>query len=115
MATRNIIESDLSGNADATTVTFGLKDTWYEIDLTEEEQKELEAALRTYIESGRRTLPKETARKRQVPETTPEEREQIRAWARKQGYELADRGRIPKHIRKAYAEAHGQSWNVSTS
>ena len=38
MAIRNIVESDISGKPDAATVTFGLGDTWFEIDLTDEER-----------------------------------------------------------------------------
>ncbi|MFD7661329.1 histone-like nucleoid-structuring protein Lsr2, partial [Streptomyces sp. NPDC059788] len=39
--------------------------------------------------------------------TTVEEREEIREWAREQGYEVNERGRIPKKVKKAYDEAHG--------
>lgn len=107
MATRNVIESDLSGKVNASTVTFGLNGSWYEIDLTQDEQEQLEKVLQTYVASGRKTLAKDTLRKRQVPETTPEEREEIRAWAINEGYDLAQRGRIPKKIMRAYDEAHG--------
>ncbi|WP_199240253.1 histone-like nucleoid-structuring protein Lsr2 [Kribbella orskensis] len=31
---------------------------------------------------------------------------QIKAWARLNGYEVADRGRVPGRIRDAYNEAH---------
>lgn len=105
MAIRQVVESDISGKADATTVTFGLKDMWYEIDLTPEEEKKLEQALKGYVKAGRKAQ-KRAEKKRVVPETTPEEREEIRAWAKDQGYELADFGRIPKHIFAAYQEAH---------
>ncbi|WP_030568505.1 histone-like nucleoid-structuring protein Lsr2 [Streptomyces aureocirculatus] len=105
MAIRSIIESDLSGKPDATTATFGLGDTWYEVDLTAEEQKKLEDALKPYLKVGRKA--EKTASKKQVvPDTTAEERDRIREWARKEGYEFAERGRIPKKVMKAYDEAH---------
>ncbi|MFJ9900530.1 Lsr2 family protein [Streptomyces sp. NPDC091280] len=106
MAIRSIIESDLSGKPDAATVTFGLGDTWYEVDLTAEEQKGLEAALKSYLEVSRKAgapAPK----KRVVPKTTAEERDKIREWAKKEGHDFAERGRIPKAVMKAYDEAHG--------
>ncbi|MFD2794600.1 histone-like nucleoid-structuring protein Lsr2 [Promicromonospora vindobonensis] len=109
MTVRNVVvvESDISGKPDAGTVVFGLADTWYEIDLTDEEQKDLERVLKTYREAGRRASKKTGDR---VPsDTTPEEREQIRIWARAQGYDFADRGRIPKRIYSAYREAHKES------
>lgn len=107
MAIRNVVESDLSGKPDAATVTFGLGNTWYEIDLTPEEQKELEAHLKTYVKKGRKADKKPT--NRFVPETTPEEREEIRAWAKEQGYKVAEFGKIPNKIYRAYQEAHGKT------
>ena len=104
MATRSVVESDISGKPGAVTVTFGLTDTWYEIDLTDEEKKKLEETLKTYLSKGRKAT-KTAEKKRLVPETTPEEREQIRAWAKKEGFDLADRGRIPKKILAAYDKA----------
>ncbi|MFG2684148.1 Lsr2 family protein [Streptomyces sp. NPDC048392] len=105
MAIRSIVESDLSGKPDAATATFGLGDTWYEIDLTAEEQKKLEEALKPYLKVGRKAG-RSASKKRAVPETTAEERDKIREWAKKEGYELAERGRIPKTVQKAYDEAH---------
>ncbi|MEV0443542.1 Lsr2 family protein [Streptomyces spectabilis] len=106
MAIRSIVESDLSGKPDAATVTFGLGDIWYEVDLTAEEQKGLEDALKSYLEVSRKAG-KPAPKKRFVPETTTEERDKIREWAKKEGYEFAQFGRIPKKVMKAYDEAHG--------
>ncbi|MGW6602878.1 histone-like nucleoid-structuring protein Lsr2 [Streptomyces sp. NPDC055036] len=105
MALRTIIESDLSGQPDASTYTFGLGDTWYEVDLTVEEQKGLEAELKKYLKVSRKAGRK-PARGREVPQTTGEEREEIRDWAKKQNLEVAEFGRIPKTIQKAYDDAH---------
>lgn len=103
---RNIIESDISGKTDAATITFGLADTWYEIDLTDEERKELEQKFKSYVTKGRKAEPKEQ-KKQVVPETTAEERDKIRDWGRDQGFEFAERGRIPKKVMRAYDKAHG--------
>lgn len=105
MAIRSVVESDLSGKSEAETVTFGLGDTWYEIDLTEDEKKNLQQALKTYVEAGRRAA-KPGGKRRLVPQTTPEERATIRAWGRENGFEFAERGKIPKELQKAYDEAH---------
>ncbi|MUU73430.1 Lsr2 family protein [Pseudarthrobacter sp. GA104] len=105
MAMRKVIESDISGKAGAATVTFGLKDTWFEIDLTDEEREELEKTLERYATKGRKATGK-GEKKRLVPETTPEEREQIREWGRQNNFEVPPYGRIPKKVQKAYDEAH---------
>ncbi|MGW5929300.1 histone-like nucleoid-structuring protein Lsr2 [Streptomyces anulatus] len=106
MVLRSIVESDISGKPDAATATFGLGDTWYEVDLTPEERKKLEEALKPYLKAGRKAG-KAAPVTKVVPETTSEERDAIRAWGKKNGYEFAERGRIPKKIMKAYDEAHG--------
>lgn len=103
MVTRQVLESDLSGQLDASTVRFGLRGQWHEIELTESERTELEEMLRPYITAGRR---KQLQTSRDIPETTRRERVKIRHWAKKNGYEIADRGVIPKHIFAAYEEAH---------
>ncbi|MFC8125492.1 Lsr2 family protein [Streptomyces sp. NPDC057302] len=105
MAIEKVVVSDLSRKPDAATATFGLGDTWYEIDLTAEEQKKLEEALKPYLKVSRKAA-KTTLKKRVVPETTPEERDKIREWAKNEGFDFADRGRIPKMVMKAYDEAH---------
>lgn len=106
MAIRSVIESDLSGEADAATFTFGVGETWYEIDLTDEERKQLEESLKGYVKASRKATNR-PAKKKVVPDTSVEEREKIRIWAKENDYELAEYGRIPKHILVAYFEAHG--------
>ena len=49
MAIRSIIESDMSGEAGAHTLTFGLEGQWYEIDLTDAEADDLRKALQPYL------------------------------------------------------------------
>ncbi|MFJ5071686.1 histone-like nucleoid-structuring protein Lsr2 [Kitasatospora sp. NPDC088556] len=87
-------------------MTFGLGDTWYEVDLTPEEQKGLEEALASYLKVSRKAG-KPAPKKRVVPETTAKEREKIRKWAKQAGHEFAERGRIPTEVMRAYDEAHG--------
>ncbi|PZT88566.1 MAG: hypothetical protein DI630_33060 [Gordonia sp. (in: high G+C Gram-positive bacteria)] len=78
------------------------KGFWSIID---QEREDLEGSLQTYLNKGRKAVPG-AAKKPLVPETTAEDREIIRDWARKQGFEFAERGRIPKKIFRAYREAH---------
>lgn len=80
----------------------GYDGTWVEIDLTKQEQDELEGFLRPYLEAGR-----SPSSKRQVPEMSPDEREEIRRWALGEGYDVASYGRIPKDVLSAHDKAKG--------
>ena len=107
MAYKAVVASDISGEPGAATVSFGLGDTWFEVDLLEEEKEALEQALARYVEVAR--MAGKRGAKKYAPETTAKERERIRAWGREQGYEVSDRGQIPNDIYLAYHEAMSKS------
>ncbi|WP_432789398.1 Lsr2 family protein [Brevibacterium sp. K11IcPPYGO002] len=102
--TRTILVSDLSGEPAAETVRIGWRSTWYETELTATECAELDEMLAPYLTAARKAATKPS--RRFVPDTTVEEREEIRAWAKSNGYELADYGMIPKKIYRAFQKAH---------
>lgn len=106
MAEKKVIESDLSGRQDAARFTFGMGETWYEIDLTDDERRELEAKLEAYVEAGRKAQPKPVEKKKMVPDTTEAERTEIRKWGAAHGFDFRTRGRIPKELQAAYDKAH---------
>ncbi|TCN29264.1 Lsr2 protein [Kribbella orskensis] len=85
------------------TVPFGLDGTSYEIDLGAKNAAALRRTLVAYVAAARPVKPPRGARRRRA--TDPDAR-QIKAWARENGYEVADRGRVPGHIRDAYHTAH---------
>ncbi|EID52404.1 histone-like nucleoid-structuring protein Lsr2 [Saccharomonospora xinjiangensis] len=106
---------DLDGSEADETVQFALDGVTYEIDLSAENAEELRDALAHYIEHARRAGGrKRTASRRRgsaaaQSRSSSAEREQnqaIRAWARKNGYEISDRGRIPSEVTDAYRKAH---------
>ncbi len=112
MAQKVVVEltDDLDGSEAAETVTFGLDGVEYEIDLSDDNASELRDALAQYVEHGRKT-----GGRRQSGRSTREsavkskpDREQTRAireWAQTQGYDVSDRGRIPKDVVDAYQNA----------
>lgn len=53
MASRTILESDISGETEAETVSFAFGGHGYEIDLTDEEKSEFEQKLSIYIDVAR--------------------------------------------------------------
>jgi hypothetical protein len=100
---------DIDGSEAAETVTFGLDGVSYEIDLSEENVAELRDALARFVEYARRTGGrKRSGRQPAATNGAPpaaadrEQNQAIRTWARGNGYDLADRGRIPSHIVEAY-------------
>lgn len=111
MARRTVVTTydDLDGTEGASRVTFAFRGLSYEIDLTEEHQAELGAALAKYIVAARKTgrVPEPADRRTAAtPASRRKDRAAIRAWAREHGLEVADRGRVPSKVQKAYDAAH---------
>jgi len=111
VATRTTVTiyDDLDGTEGASRVTFAFRGTGYEIDLSEEHQAELGAALAKYIIAARKTGPIPVPADRR-PTTAPLRRHRdlaaVRTWAREQGFEVSDRGRVPRDVQQAYDAAH---------
>lgn len=97
-----LVESDLSGEPEAETLTFGLDGHTYEIDLTATEQEEMRGLLATYVGAAR---PVRNGRKSSAKSSGPSAKA-IREWAQDQGMDVPDRGRIPAEVREAYTAAH---------
>jgi hypothetical protein len=105
-----IVESDLSGSANADTVEFGWGGKSYEIDLTDKEKADFEKSLKKYLEVARTGSRKaESAAKgaRKVkPASTGPSPASIRVWAAENGIEVPARGRIPESVIAQYNEAN---------
>ena len=103
---------DLDGSPADETVKFGLDGKSYEIDLTTDHAKALRENLLDFVEKARRAGRPEVApvRERSRPGRTPREQTAaIRDWARSQGHQVSDRGRIPASILREFEAAHGGS------
>jgi hypothetical protein len=113
MAQRVVVElvDDLDGSVlkegAGETVTFSLDGRDYEIDLKTTNAKALRKALEPYVSVASRVGKKTGTRgkRTQIPQVGPEA-SVVKAWARENGYEVADRGRVPAEIREAYEKAH---------
>jgi hypothetical protein len=99
-----ILVDDLDGSEADETVSFALDGTSYEIDLNEKNAAKLRDALSGYIGHARKVS---TTRKRRSAASSsgPSARE-LRDWARSNGYEVSDRGRVPAEVREAFEAAH---------
>jgi len=99
-----ILVDDINGKDADETVTFGLDGVAYEIDLAEANAADLRAALTTYISAGRKVGGKR--RKAKVAAAGGTSAADIRQWARDNGWDVPDRGRVAAEVRQAYAAAH---------
>lgn len=102
-----ILEDDLDGGDATETVTFGLDGVTYEIDLNERNAAALRDALAGYVGAGRRVAGRKSSGGASSSRTSSSELTKIREWARANGHEVSDRGRISQKVRDAYAKANG--------
>ena len=97
-----ILEDDIDGSPADQTVRFALNGTSYEIDLSSENAQALRSALGRYVEHARKAPggpPKARGPRKRVDTSA------VREWARAQGKEISDRGRIPASVMKEYEAA----------
>ena len=89
------------------TVSFALDGTAYEIDLTDERAKALRSSFEEWTEYARVTTAAVAAAgtKRRSRSTVDHDPVQVREWAKTQGIEISERGRISSEILTAY-KAH---------
>ena len=109
-----VLVDDIDGSDASETVTFGLDGVQYEIDLSEGHADELRGALALYIGHGRRAGGRRRsgsngrAAASRSGGSGPSAAE-IRAWARENGWDVPERGRVSAEVREAYAAANGPS------
>ncbi|MFF4492160.1 histone-like nucleoid-structuring protein Lsr2 [Streptomyces sp. NPDC001544] len=103
-----LLVDDLDGGEADETVTFALDGKTYEIDLTTSNADKLRGLLEPYVKGGRRTGGRSAGGrgKARAASGGSQDTAQIRAWAKENGYEVNDRGRVPATIREAYEEAN---------
>ncbi|HEY6793715.1 MAG TPA: Lsr2 family protein [Kineosporiaceae bacterium] len=103
-----ILTDDLDGGDADESVQFAIDGVSYEIDLSEANAEALREALTPYIQAARRiggrSSRRSGARAQQPAERT--DLSELRAWARENGYQVSDRGRVSSEVRAAYEAAH---------
>ncbi|GAA2961784.1 histone-like nucleoid-structuring protein Lsr2 [Actinokineospora diospyrosa] len=115
MAQKTIVQlyDDLDGSAgeDIRPVEFSLDGANYEIDLNEANATRLREQLAEFVAAARRTGGR--VKRHTAPSAKPagdtrskEQTKAIRDWARQNGHEISERGRIPSAVVEAFEEAH---------
>ena len=99
---------DIDGGEAEGTVRFALDGTAYEIDLSGKHSDELHTALRKYVEHARKVggaARRSSTRGGRKPSSV--DTVAARTWARENGYDIKDRGRVPADLVAKYQEAVG--------
>jgi nucleoid-associated protein Lsr2 len=101
---------DLDGSDAEGTVRFGLDGAEYEIDLNARHARELRAALARYVSAARRAGggARRPARGGRRAPANGVNTTEIREWARAQGIEVKDRGRVPAEVVVKFQAATGK-------
>lgn len=79
-------------------ISFGLDGQEYEIDLCAKHSERFSEVVGKFAEHARKTAVKSTGRRRRRTAANRQRSAEIRAWAKKSGFEVSDRGRIPGHV-----------------
>lgn len=95
-----VLVDDIDGAEAEETVSFSLDGRDYEIDLSAKNAAKLRDALAPYVGHARRGGGRKRSRS---GGPSPSD---IRSWARENGFNVPDRGRVSSQVREAYVAAH---------
>jgi hypothetical protein len=101
------LEDDLTGGPADETVHFGVDGRAYEIDLNMKHAARFRSLLAPFVERAR--LARGRRPRAAIRTAAGRKRSgQIRAWAVRQGLNVADHGRLPENVINEYQRAHGE-------
>lgn len=110
--TQVILVDDLTGDVlpdgQGQTVSFGLDGANYEIDLNKDNADTLRGDLKRYVDAARK-VGRATATKPRTARGTSSsgvDLAAVRTWARENGHEVSERGRVAASVLEAYEAAH---------
>lgn len=92
------------GTKDTRRRTISLDGRVLEIDLCAKDGRALDKAAQKYIPFARKAARQPTATRRTA--SSRQRSADVREWARTQGFEVSERGRIPSDIERKFAAAH---------
>ena len=99
---RYILIDDIDGSNAKETIQFAVGKNRYEIDLNLHHADEFRRDLDKWIKYARKATNRRQSRSQRIPSGLVGDASAIRAWAKEQGIQLADRGRIPAAVREQY-------------
>jgi hypothetical protein len=102
---QTLLIDDIDGGEAAGTVRFGLDGTEYEIDLSAAHSDELRKALGQYLAHARQAGGTARSAARSRRGSAAVDTAKVREWAKGQGIEVKDRGRVPADVIERYKTA----------
>lgn len=96
-----VLVDDVDGGSADETVTFGIDGSTYEIDLSTAHAAQLREAMAPWVGVARKLSSRSSSRSRGASDTA-----KVREWAKANGYDVSERGRISATVRAAYTAAH---------
>ena len=105
------IDGTLLESGEGETVLFSLDGVAYEIDLTDENAAALRGALERYTDAARavssaRATSNAASNGRKRRRSGQQDYSGVREWAKQNGYQVSERGRVPASVLEAYEAAH---------
>jgi hypothetical protein len=103
------ITDDLDGSKDATEVAFSFDGVDYTIDLSKKNAAAMAKALKPYLDAATKVTRRASRARRAGSSRAAGPRKDlaaVREWARGQGLEVSDRGRVPAAVVEQYDAAH---------
>lgn len=102
-----LLADDIDGSEAQATVQFGLDGVQYEIDLNAVHEKELRKDLATFVEHARKISVSGRSTGRGRRRTATANTARVREWARNEGIDIKDRGRVPADVMERYVATVG--------
>ena len=92
-----VFTDDIDGSDAADTVRFGLQGTSYEIDLSKKNADKLAKIFEPYVQAARKAS---SSRRQAAGRSRPAgpSPAAVREWARTEGMEVKDKGRVPAEL-----------------
>lgn len=110
------VTDDLDGSKDATEIAFSYGGVDYTIDLSKKNAAAMEKALKPYLEAATKVSGRgrtggasrsgSSSKSNSRSSSSRKNYAAIREWARGQGIEVSDRGRVPSAVVEQYEAAH---------
>jgi hypothetical protein len=103
-----VLTDDIDGGEADETVPFALDGVSYEIDLSAANAEALREIFAPYVDVARRVGGRASRRPgaKARPAGERVDMSDLRNWARENGYQISDRGRVSSEVRSAYEAAH---------
>ena len=104
-----ILVDDLDGSEATESVSFGLDGSSYEIDLNDGNAAALREALSGYVGHARKVTGGARRGRRSgsaASSSAGSNTKDVREWAKSQGMDVSERGRISADVQQAYDAAH---------